>query len=76
MVCQNRVFSRNRVFESTAGMFSNYYKFLFATKNPLLAASVKVTREERTVPLSDPMAQLHDPHMYVWDHYFSCGWGR
>ena len=73
-VCQNREFFQNTVFKFTTGDSSNYYKFVFAMKNPLFTSFVQVAPFERVIPLADPMAQMHKPELYCWDHYFSCSW--
>ena len=73
LVCRNRDHFSDSVFKFTVGMHSDYYKFCFALQNPLLAAFVKVIPEVHAAQASaDPMAQLHNPEMYVFDHYFSC----
>ena len=72
-MCRNRDHFSTSVFKFNEGMHSDYYKFVFALQSLLLAAFVNVTPEVHSVPVDrDPMAQLHSPEMYVFDHYFRC----
>ena len=73
-VCQNREFFLNTVFRFTMGDSTNHYKFLYAMQNPLFISFVRVIPFEKVIPFADPMAQMHQPELYCWDHYFSCSW--
>ena len=43
-------------------------------QNPLFISFVRVILFEKVIAFADPMAQMHQPQLYCWDHYFSCSW--
>ena len=75
-VCQNRDVFSTCVFKFTHNGSSTFFKFLFATQNPSLAAFVSLTPHEVAVPHGEPVLQFHDASRSVWDHYFVPHWDQ